>query len=210
MKSLKLLLVEQILEHKYNITSDKILGVCEFGSATYGTQTEKSDYDFVAIVDMDDGYIQFESPDVDIHIMSKHHYLSKLESHDIMALEVYFNPDPLKKYEVDFTINKVKLRHKISAVVSNSWVKAKKKVNLENEDTYVGIKSCFHAIRIARMGTLIAIGEKNIFPHSNVKLWEDILKDAIQCNYDWEQLSKIYKPILNEALTEFRKVATKS
>lgn len=210
MKSLKLLLVEQILEHKYNITSDKILGVCEFGSATYGTQTEKSDYDFVAIVDMDDGYIQFESPDVDIHIMSKHHYLSKLESHDIMALEVHFNPNQLKKYAVDFTINKVKLRHKISAVVSNSWVKAKKKVNLENEDTYVGIKSCFHAIRIARMGTLIANDEKDIFPQSNVVLWNNILQDANNSNYDWDTLNTIYKPLLNVALSEFRKVATKS
>lgn len=208
MKSLKLLLVEQILEHKYNITSDKILGVCEFGSATYGTQTEKSDYDFVAIVDMDDGYIQFESPDVDIHIMSKHHYLSKLESHDIMALEVYFNPDPLKKYEVDFTINKVKLRHKISAVVSNSWVKAKKKVNLENEDTWTGYKSLFHSIRILDFGIQMAAHGQIVDYKSSTHVWDEIL-EKVGAGVEFDEIMEYYKPKHNNKATFFRELAPK-
>ena len=208
MKSLKLLLVEQILEHKYNITSDKILGVCEFGSATYGTQTEKSDYDFVAIVDMDDGYIQFESPDVDIHIMSKHHYLSKLESHDIMALEVHFNPSPLKKYEVDFTINKVKLRHKISAVVSNSWVKAKKKVNLENEDTWTGYKSLFHSIRILDFGIQMAAHGQIVDYKCSTHVWDEIL-EKVGAGVEFDEIMEYYKPKHNNKATFFRELAPK-
>ncbi len=208
MKSLKLVLVEQILEHKYNITSDKILGVCEFGSATYGTQTEKSDYDFVAIVDMDDGYIQFESPDVDIHIMSKHHYLSKLESHDIMALEVHFNPNPLKKYEADFTINKVKLRHKISAVVSNSWVKAKKKVNLENEDTWTGYKSLFHSMRILDFGIQMAAHGRIADFKSSTHVWEEIL-EKVGKGVDFDEVMEYFKPKHNNKSTFFRELAPK-
>lgn len=182
--------------------------MCEFGSATYGTQTEKSDYDFVAIVDMDDGYIQFESPNVDIHIMSQHHYLSKLESHDIMALEVHFNPSPLKKYEVDFTINKVKLRHKISAVVSNSWVKAKKKVNLENEDTYVGIKSCFHAIRILDFGIQMAAHGQIVDYKSSTHAWDEIL-EKVGAGVEFDEIMEYYKPKHNNKATFFRELAPK-
>ena len=203
-------LIKTILLETYKIPFDKILGNYPFGSITYGTVTEKSDHDFVVIVDMDIDYIQHESEMIDAHIMSVHRYKKMLEDHDIMALEVYFNPMPIKKFETEFKLNLPQLRRKISATVSNSWVKAKKKVTLENEDTYVGIKSCFHAIRIARMGTLIANNEKDIFPQSNVVLWNDILQDANNSNYDWDTLNTIYKPLLNAALSEFRKVATKS
>lgn len=209
MDNMTMMLVESLLMFNYNITPDTIVGAYHYGSSTYGTQTDTSDSDFVIIVDMKDDYIQYESDNVDMHILSIDYYKKLLNDHDIMSLEVYFNPYPIKSFETDFELDKVKLRHKISSVISNSWVKAKKKVTLENEDSYIGIKSCFHAIRIARMGTLIATKDKNIFPSSNITLWFNMLSDAIKCNYEWDLFSKIYKPVFNKAKTEFKKVAPK-
>ena len=124
-----------ILVDEYHISPGKISGIYPYGSSTYGTFTEKSDYDFVVIADIGEDYIQFESPEIDIHVVSVKKYKQMLEDHDIMALETHFNPTPIKKFETTFKLNPQQLRRKISAVVSNSWVKAKKKFTLENEDS---------------------------------------------------------------------------
>ena len=208
MKPIKIILIQTILEMKYNISSDKIVGLYPFGSITYGTQTEKSDYDFVVIVDMETDYIQYESEDVDIHIMSINRYKTLLDKHDIMALEVYFNPKPILKFETTTKIDLIKLRHSISKVVSNSWVKAFKKVSLENEDDWVGYKSLFHSLRILDFGIQIAKYGKITLYTNMQPLWKSIVV-MINEGKDIETIMKYFKPLLNENSTEFRKLAPK-
>ena len=203
-------LIEKLLKAHYNISPEDILAIYPYGSVVYGTDSEQSDRDYVAIIDMVDDYHQFESDKIDIHIISISHFKTLLNRHDIMALETYFNNSPIKDdLQVDFELNLPALRKSISSIVSNSWVKANKKLTLENEDNYTGIKSGFHAIRIARMGSLIASGSNDIFPSSNKDLWKNMYEDAINCNYDWKSLNAIYKPIINKAMSEFRLVAPK-
>jgi len=208
MKNLKLLLIESLLSVNYDIPSNKIVGVYSFGSSTYGTQTENSDSDFVIIVDMEQDYIQHESKTVDMHIMSIDYFKKKLNDHDIMALEAYFNPNPIKKFETDFELNLVKLRHQISSVVSNSWVKAKKKVSLENEDSWVGWKSLFHSLRILEFGNQIAKNGKITDYTCMVPLWVEIIS-FVQQDKDIKEIMDFYKPKYNANRTEFRKLAPK-
>lgn len=216
MKDLRLLLVGTILDLHYGSLfankksfSEKIIGLCEFGSTTYGTTHKNSDYDFVVVLDLPlESYFQYCSDDVDIHIFSKPFFLKKLYEHDIMALEVYYNPKQIVSFDwVDFELDLVKLRHKISAIVSNSWVKARKKVNLENEDSFIGIKSLFHSLRILSFG--IQLAENKIIDFESCKDdWKMIL-GMYERNHTIEEIMEYFKPSHNANASKFRILAPK-
>lgn len=207
MKPLEVVLFENIL--RLEGINGNIVGLYPFGSITYGTQTENSDYDFVVIVDTDDiEYYQYETDDIDIHVMSIDTYETRLKDHDIMALEVYFNPMPIIKFETDFVLDKIKLRHNISSIVSNSWVKAKKKVLLENEDNWIGYKSLFHSMRILDFGLQMARNGKISYFNCMSFVWDEI-REKVDNNETIGDIMKYYKPMHNKKLTKFRELAPK-
>lgn len=201
-------LIQTILLETHKIPFDKILGIYPFGSITYNTVTDRSDHDFVVIVDMDVDYIQHESDMIDVHIISETRYKKMLVEHDIMALETYFNPMPIKKFDTEFKLNLPQLRQKISAIVSNSWVKAKKKVTLENEDTYSGYKSLFHAIRILDFGIQLAETGKIIDFKRSSHIWDEILM-KVNNGEDFLDIMKFFKFHQNHQASYFRKLAPK-
>ena len=212
MKSFNLDMLKQLLKSKYNIESNNIVGVYPFGSLLYETTNEKSDLDFVVIVDMEENYIQYESEDLDIHFMSTECYKNKLKEHDIMALECYYNEEPILKYNIDFELDKIKLRKRISAIVNNSWVKAKKKLNIETEDDYIGLKSLFHSFRILSYGIDMAKENKINFlkvgDATTKILWNDIM-EQYNSGMRWNEFHRIYKIQHNSMLSKFRKLAPK-
>ena len=204
------ILINQITQTETILSVSSIVGIYQYGSRVYGTAIETSDWDFVVINNNGFDFL-FESDNVDIHYISIETYNNKLKEHDIMALETYYQNiygEPIKEYEIEFKLDLQKLRKSVSSVCNNSFVKFKKKLILENEDNYIGIKSLYHSIRIAELGTKIAIGDHTMLKPSSY-LWTTIKEDAEECNYDWETLNKKYKPIFNEEMSEFRKVAPK-
>lgn len=204
------ILIRQITVTENIVPQDSILGIYLFGSRLYGTATENSDWDFVVINSAGIDFL-YESDEIDIHYVALETYKNKLLQHDVQSLEIYYQNtqgNPIKEYDVEFTLDLPTLRKSISSVCSNSFVKFKKKLTLDGEDKYIGIKSLFHSIRIAELGTKIAIGSKNILV-TNTYLWERIKEDAEKYNYDWECLHTIYKPIFNEVMSEFRLIAPK-
>lgn len=209
---MEIVFIKQILEIQYGITNE-IVGLYPFGSVVYETQTEKSDYDFVVIIDKDGyEYIQFESKDLDLHIMTIDHYKVLLHKHDLMALETFFNPKPIIQFEPEFKnqfrVDNYKLRHIISAAASNSWVKAKKKIMWEKEDTWTGYKSLFHSLRILGFGRqLAALGNIDTFTYKNA-YWNRILH-MVENGYTPDEILTHFKPIYNQMATEFRKYAPK-
>lgn len=208
MKNIQDQLIYDILRDTHKIPFENILGIYPFGSITYGTVTERSDHDFVVIVDMDVDYIQHESEMIDAHIMSLRRYKKMLADHDIMALETYFNPMAIKRVDTQFELNLPELRKKISAIVSNSWVKAKKKVTLENEDSWSGYKSLFHSMRILDFGIQLAetgrIGDFQRVTH----LWYEIL-EKVSSGEDFIKIMEHFKPYQNSRATYFRQLAPK-
>lgn len=205
----------------------KILFVSDFGSTLYKTRTEKSDIDLICVVKSDeDIYTIYQSQDypelfdyyknVDLHIVSECTFQRLLNEHDIMALEVYYNLLDLNKELFEFTLNLDTLRRKISAVVNNSWSKARKKLDIPEESDYIALKSLFHSLRILSYG--INLAQDNKIDYLNVtldsvemtckELWEDILNDYNN-GYRWKEFKEKYTPIQNANATKFRLLAPK-
>lgn len=181
--------------------------VTQYGSRVYQTNEPYSDYDFIIIINKDDVIyddIELLDGQANIHVYDKRTFQSKLSEHKIFALETYFLNRELQDI-LTFTLQLDKLRKEISSVSSNSFVKADKKIRVEN-DFYIGWKSLFHSIRIIMFGIQIAeTGEIYDFSQAN-HYWLDIMREK---HYDWQPLKLKYKPIKNRLLTEFRKLAPK-
>jgi len=207
-------LIEQVLENgcdKKVIDYKDVIGICPYGSKVYGSDSEDSDFDYVVIHSNSNQQNNFYSTkNLDIHFMSEDHYNELLKEHDIMAMEVHYmslKGNLPMNFTSTFELSLPKLRKSVSSIASNSYVKAKKKMTLKDEDTHTGVKSLFHSLRIIELGIDIARGKSFMF--SNKALWISINYKAEELNYNWEQLNEIYKPIFNTYMTEFRKVAPK-
>lgn len=197
-----------ILKNEFNIENEDVLGIYDYGSTLYGTLSEKSDADVVVVVKSDIPYRQYESEVLDIHIMSSTEYERQLKEHKIMALECYFQENPIKKYECEFVLSLPDLRREISSIVSNSWVKAKKKMLIHGEN-YIGIKSLFHSFRILNFGTQIARHGKIVDYESCRQIWSYMLEYAESHNYKWLDLEWKYKQPHLLGMTTFRALAPK-
>ena len=170
-----------------------------YGSRLYNIHKETSDYDIV-IVDFNESetYNSFVDDDIDVHYIGIDKFKELLFKHDIMALECFYQDTSI----TDFSIDKETLRKSISAIVNNSYAKAKKKILLDDEDTYIGIKSFYHAYRILQFGIDIA-KDNTINYHYQLpfKLPEDLI--SLEPTKIWECLHS-YKQVLNNMASEFR------
>jgi hypothetical protein len=146
-----------------------------------------------------------------IHVYTPDKFKRDLEWHRINNLECIYAPDwaILKEdidYKKDFKIVTAKIRHAISHVSSNSWVKCKKKLTVADEYK-TGIKSLFHSLRIPMFGT-------QIMQHGKITDFEcaNYIWDKLTSHYNewtWVELDDEFRPIHKSVLTEFRKVAPK-
>jgi len=179
-----------------------------YGSRVYGTATDKSDYDFLAVVPANYKQItgeEFRYHDVNIHCYNEIDWQNQLHKHKIHCLEAYYLPDGICKKKFTFKLDKARLRCELSEKASHSFVKAKKKIDVE-KDYYTGWKSLFHSLRILNFGIQIAtLGEIKDYSAAN-SYWNDIIGDA---HYEWQFYKTMYQPIYNELSSKFKKVAPK-
>jgi predicted nucleotidyltransferase len=183
----------------------RIFNIYLFGSLLYGTHEEEvSDYDVIMVANNSVEAIEIKGDLYNIHIYTPDKFKADLDWHRINNLECIFAPDwaRLKEnidYKSGFKLNKNKLRHSISHISSNSWVKAKKK--LLDGEYRTGIKSLFHSIRIPIFAIQIAkSGTINDFSAGNY-IWER-LKEK---NWTAEELQSEFKNEHNSILSQFRK-----
>lgn len=181
------------------------MNVYPYGSRVYGTANSRSDYDFIIVgpKGLQEEINRFG--DVDFNFYTKEEWWEKLKRHDIDALECHFHPEPIKlSFYPIFKIDLPTLRKSISTKANHSWVKSKKKLEVEG-DIYVGTKSLFHSLRILLFGIQIARYGKIVdFTEAN-SFWYSIDNDP----KDWRYLKDKYQPIFNELATEFKKLAPK-
>ena len=94
MKNPEQTLLEHLLFYMFSvkIETKDILGIYTYGSRTYNTQNENSDLDYVVILSdyselfsNRDSYIQYESNDLDLHLMSESHYKNLLKEEDVLS-----------------------------------------------------------------------------------------------------------------------------
>jgi predicted nucleotidyltransferase len=180
-----------------------------FGSRVYETHSDNSDWDIIVVANNSVEAIEIKSDLYNIHIYTPKKFQEDLDWHMPKNIECLFAPSCAKlqeKIKFDFTLDVRKLRHAISHVSSNSWIKAKKKISQNNDDDYyIGVKSLFHSLRIPMFATQIATtGCINDFTSANF-IWNKINSKI----WTWEELDLEFRELRNNILTEFRKLTEK-
>lgn len=191
------------------IHPSRISNVYIFGSRVYGTNSSNSDWDVIMIAKNSVESIEIKGDVFNLHIYTLDKFKSDLDWHKPNNLECIWAPEWAKLKEDikfdDFKVNFSKLRHSFSHSSSNSWVKCKKKLEL-NEDYNVGIKSMFHSLRIPIFGIQIAKNSKITNFKSANWIWEKIKSNE---NWTWEELDNEFRDSRNSILSEFRRSAPK-
>jgi len=184
-----------------------------YGSSVYGTLTDKSDTDIVAIVDDEidlseftNGIWEYHLDNIDYQFINESTFIEMVKNHHIVALEMFWLPQDkiikgdVKKYEQYFKLDKWKLRQVISGIASNAFAKAHKKMTVEKDyDLYRGQKSLFHSIRVMLFGIQIAkYGKIEDYQEAN-KYWKMIytMQDS-----PWQVYKETFKPIINTIRSE--------
>jgi len=193
---------------QYGLRDQSVL-LFPYGSRVYGTATDTSDHDYMAVILDKRNSVQtgeeYRHGDTNIHIYTRNDWQYQLNQHKIHTLEAYYLPDGICRGQFNFKLDVKQLRHALSEKASHSFVKAKKKIEKE-KDYYIGWKSLFHSLRILTFGTQIAqMGKIENYGAANHH-WLDILNNP---HYEWDYFEDKYKPIYNELATGFRKAAPK-
>lgn len=186
----------------------RVFNVTIFGSQVYGTANPESDWDIIIVANNSVESTEIRNGKFNIHIYTPDKFKEDLEWHRINNLECIYAPKWAKLKESitypDFRINLAKLRHATSHISSNSWVKAKKKLEL-NIDYGIGVKSLFHSMRIPMFATQIATyGKIKDYSCANF-IWDRISKKK----WTWIELDIEFRELRNNILTNFRQVAEK-
>lgn len=197
------LLTKQGIEHS------NIVNIYLFGSQVYNTFNKFSDYDFVVILNnnFEEG-LEIKENLLNIHLYSFEYAQSELLKHNVKFLELYFLPDDFKieNKKFFFELNLSLLRKNISSTSNNSWVKCKKKLTVEENQYYIGIKSLFHSFRILDLGIQIAKNKTIDFSSKNY-IWFSLLHHKNKLL--WEDIYNEYKQDYNLLASEFKKIAPK-
>lgn len=190
------------IKKEIDLKFPKNKGFFIFGSYVYGSTKSHSDVDVVIIQDDLNGHTT-KFKNIDAQFVSESLFKSQLNNCEIKALEGYFCDYKYFKFELKPKIDWTKLRASISQKSSHSWVKAKKKLEVDHE-TLIGQKSLFHSLRIMDLGIQLATTKTiSNFSASNHYL-DDIMK-----YYTWAELKEKYQPIYNNLHSEFKKVCLK-
>lgn len=181
-----------------------VKGCYLFGSRVYQTSNTNSDWDVILIANNSSIDVEYKVDNYNIHILTPSYFEKQLKDNHIRAIECFFAPEwaVIKPYPIEFILKKDSLRHNISHTVSNSWVKAKKK--LGQGDYYIGIKSLFHSLRIGMFATNLIKEGKIDFTQANY-IWNELDSKI----WTWNELDEKYKPIRNDIMSKFREICQK-
>lgn len=175
-----------------------------FGSQTYNLTNKYSDKDYIMFV-KDESEISLD-PNIEFYTLER--FLINLNNSSVKEVELYYlYQDMFKDNGVVYTINKQAYRKQLSATVSNSYVKAKKKI--KDSEHYVGIKSYFHCIRLLTFAIYLSKHNKLDFKYLNTILkfyYDDIVIKNLdnKSEYLFEIIDATYRPYLNYLKTQFK------
>lgn len=198
-----------VLKQHIKLHPLRVKNIYLYGSHCYGIATTESDYDLTVIamnsVENIEHNIIDDGNDFNFHIQTPAYFQERLDWNDPKVFEClsWSNDHPIMVTN-DFQIKVVnaKYRHAVSHINSNSFVKAKKKI--QQGDIFIGQKSLYHALRIPMYAT-------QIMQHGKIVDWEcanDFWKEIKKIE-DWDILKEKFQPISNGIMTEFRKLCPK-
>ena len=180
---------------------EKVIKMYSYGSSVYGTETEKSDFDFIVVVESKDKYTYSVSKDgADYTVYTEPLFREMIQEHYVHILECIFQSLD-DSYLTYFELDLEKLRRQYSGVTSNSYVKCKKKIR--DGEEYIGLKSMFHSIRLLEFAIQIA-KHGRIVDYSSANRY---LGTIMTIGADWDTLDSIFRPIYNSLKSELRLLA---
>jgi predicted nucleotidyltransferase len=201
---------------EFSLKESNVIAMFPYGSRVYGTNSFYSDYDFIAIISGTETQDSLQSSchNYNLSIYSEESFKDQINRHKIAALECIFLPEDLclKRqsnfdFKFSFKLNKSILIESISEKSSHSWVKAKKKFEVEKDrDIYIAKKSLFHSLRIIDFGMQIAKHNKIIDYTSAHYLWSEIYEDKEE---NWQHYKNKWQPKYNAMMSLFRMQAPK-
>lgn len=196
----------------FNLNEEDIFYIFGYGSRVYGNYSNNSDYDHIIICkdnSVENDYALHVNK-YSANIYQEYLFDEHVFAHKPYALECLFLDKQFiyaNNYKNSFNLNLQKLRSSFSEKASHSWVKCKKKLEVEKDkDIYIGKKSLFHSLRIIDFGIQIAKNNKIVDYSSSNFIWDEIKNDPEE---SWDYYNSKYKDLFNNRMTEFRKVAPK-
>ena len=186
-----------------------IRNIYAHGSRVFGTASVTSDHDYIIVEDGEVGKEDTLSHNgIDATVYDCKRFRQRIEDHEISVLEcLLLTQEHILKKELEFSwqLDRSKLRESLSAKASNSFVKAKKKFEVEQQP-YIAKKSLWHSLRILKFGIQIAVHGRIIdFSEAN-DLWKAIVDNP---SVVWEDYKQEYQSLYNNLKTQFRLVAPK-
>lgn len=192
-----------------------ILNIYPYGSRVYGVADEQSDTDLILVSDFShEQETQCSLCGTDLTIWTAAEFQRLLDAHEPSALECHFLPDEMaiRSREFAFQLDLEKLRRAFSEKSSNSWVKAKKKIEVHGE-WRIGLKSLFHSMRLLEFGIQIAReGRITDYGAAN-EYWRTIrnqqmgLAGFIRNFTSWYDYKEYWQPKYNKLRSDFRVAA---
>lgn len=188
------------------IHTSRVFNIYVFGSRVYKTDNKKSDWDVIMVANNSVESSEIRNGLFNIHVYTPKKFQEDLDWHRINNFECIYAPDWAKLKEdikFEFKYDVKKLRHASSHISSNSWVKAKKKIELG--EYHIGVKSLFHSLRI----TMFSIQIVNDGKISDFCCANDIWFNIKSRNWTFEELDEEYRVLKNKLNSEFRKITDK-
>lgn len=191
-----------------------ILNVYPFGSRIYGNFNELSDYDFICVIN--NKLKKYNNKEIrngiyNIHLITEENFINNLNNHKIIELECfYLSKEKIlqEKRIFTFKLDLKKLKKEILLKSNNSWVKAKNKIEINYENSYIGIKSLFHSLRMLDFGIQI-IKNNKIYNYSNMNEIYFQLKKEFLTNKDYSFYKNKYQNKYDKLKTDFESLTFK-
>jgi len=187
---------------------EQVVAIYPYGSRVYGTAVADSDEDFITVLKrMPERHEILDRDGFSFVLHDPTTFQRGIWAHEPYALECYFLDPSLKlKDRVwDFKLEKRVIRESFSQKASHSFVKAKKKFEVEG-DFKRGKKSLFHSLRIMTFGCQIAEhGKITDYQAANDWWWEMWTNPSNK----WMDYQSTYRPIYNGLCTRFRELCPK-
>lgn len=187
------------------LNNDNVLNIYAHGSRVYKTNTTLSDYDYILIVNKPLKESNFSYENEDFVVFTKQEWEEMALDNNCDFLECIFLEDNFKlketfipKYTLDFN----KIRGNFSKKASNSFVKCKKKLEVEKDfNPYIAKKSLFHSLRLLQFGIqILKYGKITDYSCCN-NLFTEIMNEK---SNDWKVFKEKYQKIYNKYKSEFR------
>lgn len=203
--------LDKILSFFPSLKKNNIVNFYLFGSRLFGTANEKSDFDFIVVVNEWDGpfVLQCEDPSIDLTVYSIKVFKEKVLKNSYHEMLMIWLPKEYKLLEtlspleiIGSKIQSSNFRSTISLQAKQVWERSKE--TFEKKDYVRAKKGIVHALRIFILACQMSKGCISDWTGA-VKYTE--LMNKYENETDWKKINEIFRPIYNELHLEFTKSA---